>query len=173
MGVPGAMVALWESNTTFQPKDPSPGNCDTIANCEDLATRGERRLVLGFDNDPDRDNVWGTGPIGEDLGEAADFALGATLGTFDYRVNVLESTLDVPPFIEVEGGSLIGLEFFNGLAHGVGSGQVQGIAGINTPYDAFNQASITMAVIPIPAALPLFLAGLGALGMIGWRRNAA
>lgn len=173
LGVQGAMVGLWESNATFQPKDPSPGACDTIPNCEAKATAGVRQLVLGFDGDPDRDNVWGTGPVTDDLSDARLVTEGATLGTLDYRLNVLDSNLNVPEFIDVGGLSIIGDEVFDGPAHAVGSGQVQGIFNNQTPYQAFDQASITMAVVPIPAALPLFLAGLGALGMIGWRRNAA
>jgi hypothetical protein len=30
---------------------------------------------------------------------------------------------------------------------------------------------VTSAVTPIPAALPLFISGLGGLGLLGWRRN--
>jgi hypothetical protein len=31
--------------------------------------------------------------------------------------------------------------------------------------------SFTLDVIPLPAALPLFATGLGALGLLGWRRK--
>jgi hypothetical protein len=30
---------------------------------------------------------------------------------------------------------------------------------------------VTSAVTPVPAALPLFISGLGGLGLLGWRRN--
>ena len=40
----------------------------------------------------------------------------------------------------------------------------------NNP-DGEYQMSITAAATPIPAALPLFASGLGALGLAGWRRK--
>jgi hypothetical protein len=38
----------------------------------------------------------------------------------------------------------------------------------NVFYDSLN---ITVAQTPLPAALPLFATGLGALGLLGWRRK--
>ena len=44
----------------------------------------------------------------------------------------------------------------------------------STDY-AFEFANLTAydppTVTPLPAALPLFATGLGALGLLGWRRN--
>jgi hypothetical protein len=34
-----------------------------------------------------------------------------------------------------------------------------------------NQGNADPAVTPLPAALPLFATGLGALGLLGWRRK--
>jgi hypothetical protein len=39
----------------------------------------------------------------------------------------------------------------------------------NTSGDVF--ATTTGTVAPLPAALPLFAGGLGALGLLGWRRK--
>ena len=36
---------------------------------------------------------------------------------------------------------------------------------------AYDPPTVNVAVTPLPAALPLFATGLGALGLIGWRRN--
>ena len=36
---------------------------------------------------------------------------------------------------------------------------------------AYDPPTVNVAVTPLPAALPLFGTGLGALGLIGWRRN--
>jgi hypothetical protein len=35
----------------------------------------------------------------------------------------------------------------------------------------FDNFSITVNQTPLPAALPLFGTGLGALGLLGWRRK--
>jgi hypothetical protein len=36
---------------------------------------------------------------------------------------------------------------------------------------AFDYAAISPIIAPLPAALPLFATGLGALGLLGWRRK--
>jgi hypothetical protein len=38
-------------------------------------------------------------------------------------------------------------------------------------FTGLNSLSFTAAVTPIPAALPLFASGLGALALLGWRRK--
>jgi hypothetical protein len=43
---------------------------------------------------------------------------------------------------------------------------VQNFAGVHLALD-----DLTMSQTPLPAALPLFASGLGALGLIGWRRK--
>ena len=44
--------------------------------------------------------------------------------------------------------------------------------GFNTPNGFFAEASdASAAETPLPAALPLFATGLGALGLLGWRRK--
>lgn len=37
--------------------------------------------------------------------------------------------------------------------------------------NSFGYAGVTFAQTPLPAALPLFVTGLGALGLLGWRRK--
>ncbi len=176
IGVSGAMVAIWENPAPaprLDPYDASPGAaCATVAGCEDAATQGDRILVAGFD--PAKENIWGAGPLPDDIEAARGVAPSANVGTYGFRINVLEDDLDLPlPFVDVEGGSIIAGEFYDFPAEVVGSGQILGTAGTNSPFPAFDDADLQFAVIPVPAALPLFLAGLGALGMIGWRRNAA
>jgi hypothetical protein len=45
--------------------------------------------------------------------------------------------------------------------------------GINTPNASHGvgQWSYSLSATPLPAALPLFASGLGALGLLGWRRK--
>jgi len=47
-----------------------------------------------------------------------------------------------------------------------------GASGCGTDND-YLVAAADVAVVPIPAALPLFLSALGGLGLIGWRRKGA
>jgi hypothetical protein len=77
------------------------------------------------------------------------------------------------PFIDITDPSVIAGKEVSFPAQVIGSGQILGSAGMNSEYPIFNEGDIQLRVVPIPAALPLFLAGLGALGVIGWRRNAA
>jgi hypothetical protein len=41
----------------------------------------------------------------------------------------------------------------------------------NAPNGTVHKAFFTLTETPIPAALPLFATGLGALGLLGWRRK--
>lgn len=41
----------------------------------------------------------------------------------------------------------------------------------NSGSNAFEYANLTVSAVPLPAALPLYGAGLAALGFIGWRKR--
>ena len=60
------------------------------------------------------------------------------------------------------------------MAHFTLNGFTEIFAGVNTTKglfaDAFIQLSAPTAV-PVPGALPLFVSGLGAMGLLGWRRK--
>jgi hypothetical protein len=153
--VEGATVGLWESSTEL-----NPSNCGDKGDCEDAATAGTLRLVLGGE-----DITWvGTG--GENIDALRTTAQGTSAAQFNFGIDVLEQNFEGGelPFIPVTAGDI--------SAEAVGSGQLLGSAGLDTEFAATDDADIQVSVIPIPAALPLFLAGLGALGMVGWRRNA-
>ena len=46
------------------------------------------------------------------------------------------------------------------------------VSGVGTAYPGFDAISLADAnAVPVPAALPLFVTGLGALGLFGWRRK--
>lgn len=164
-GVDGAMVGIWESDTPL-----NPYGCGSKEACEDGATNGALRMVLGIGEDGE--GLWGASSAPDDLGALDDVALAANTSTYSFRIDVLEDDLDTLPFIDITEASIINGELVDFPAEVVGSGQILGPVG-NGPYPASSDIDMEMAVVPIPAALPLFLAGLGALGMIGWRRNAA
>jgi hypothetical protein len=48
---------------------------------------------------------------------------------------------------------------------------VLGVGGFNVDASVAKPGSWVVATTPIPAALPLFATGLGALGLLGWRRK--
>jgi len=167
-GVPNAMIGLWTSGTRL-----NPYACGTISACEAGATAGgDPKLVLGFEEG--KQNIWGAGPLPtDDINAARGVSFGSPIGEgYGLRINVLSDDLDVLPFIDLTDTSIIAGQAFNFPAEVIGSGNVLGSARINSEFPTFDDADIQMAVVPVPAALPLFLAGLGALGMIGWRRNA-
>jgi hypothetical protein len=47
----------------------------------------------------------------------------------------------------------------------------EGLTGSNTGADSLTVNSLTLSSTPLPAALPLFATGLGAMGLLGWRRK--
>jgi hypothetical protein len=154
-GVEGAIIGLWESSEYL-----NPFNCGaTKAACEEAAKEGDLRLVLGFEEGT---GTFTTSPLPDDLDLARDVSQSRNIGTYQFDMSVLLNAVTDLPFINVPGFD----------SEVLGSGQILGSAGNTGPYPTFNDADIEMAVVPIPAALPLFLAGLGALGMIGRRRNA-
>jgi hypothetical protein len=50
-------------------------------------------------------------------------------------------------------------------------GNVAGGIPLGWPIAVFNEVGTTTPTTPLPAALPLFATGLGALGLLGWRRK--
>jgi hypothetical protein len=98
------------------------------------------------------------------------FPSGATSGSYD---NVFDMTLASsynPAFITGNGGTAASAEavLFAGIIAGnaylnihttnFGGGEIRGFLAATAPT-------------PLPAALPLFATGLGALGLYGWRRK--
>jgi hypothetical protein len=165
----GAMIAVYEEEAPGTQL--FPAECTSIAACQSAAQEGDLALVLGFDGE---ENAFGAGPLGDDLELARDFPPGANIAPYAFRMNVLENNVTDLPFIDVEGNSNIpGVGIVDFPAQAVGSGQILGTGGTDSPFPTFDDADVSLQVVPVPAALPLFLAGLGALGMIGWRRNAA
>jgi hypothetical protein len=160
----GAMAVLWESNTPLNPSE-----CGTKSTCEAAATAGDIRLILGFDKE--KQNVWGAGPISDDIDGARRVPVETIIGKYAFRMNVLSNDLGAENVIDITDPSIIAGKEVSFPAQGIGSGHVFGSAGTDSEFPLFNDANIRLRVVPIPAALPLFLAGLGALGMIGWRGN--
>jgi hypothetical protein len=95
------------------------------------------------------------------------FPLGVTSGTYvSTTFNLLDSTTYNPAFITATGGTIAGAE--TALVTALLAGETY----LNIHTNAFPGGEIRgFLVTPLPAALPLFATGLGALGLLGWRRK--
>src|SRR4029078_2988664 len=98
------------------------------------------------------------GKIGDGVATATtDYALGALIGPLAFSGAF---TADITSFLT----SLIGINQWAEL-------QIVWTGGPQTLFESFSAPIIQFDATPLPAALPLFATGLGALGLIGWRRK--
>jgi len=67
-------------------------------------------------------------------------------------------------------GSAANTTYLSTTDGGVSSGFYPGIPGTLTVTDASSPED-PLSPVPLPATLPLFASGLGALGLLGWRRK--
>jgi CHRD domain len=98
------------------------------------------------------------------------FPLGVTAGTYSMTFNLLDPATYNPAFITSgfnPGGTVQSAEavFVAALLAG------ETYLNIHTTQFGGGEIRGFLAPVPLPAALPLFATGLGALGMLGWRRK--
>jgi hypothetical protein len=97
----------------------------------------------------------------------AGFPLGVTSGTY---FNTLDMTLMSsynPAFITANGGTIASAQgvLFTGIETG------NAYLNIHTTMFGGGEIRGWLVATPLPTALPLFATGLGALGLLGWRRK--
>ena len=97
----------------------------------------------------------------------ASFPLGVTSGSYDNPLDMTLASSWNPAFITANGGTTSGAEaaLFAGLAAG------KAYLNIHTNLYPGGEIRGFLSTTPLPAALPLFASGLGALGLLGWRRK--
>jgi hypothetical protein len=102
----------------------------------------------------------------------AGFPLGVTQGTYESPLFSLEDpSFFNPAFVALEGGME---QAEAALIAGIENGQTY--FNIHTTMNPGGEIRTELdplgtPAVPIPAALPLFATGLGALGLLGWRRK--
>ena len=95
------------------------------------------------------------------------FPLGVTSGTYDQVFDMTQASSYNPAFVTAEGG-LANAEA--ALVAGIIAGEAY--LNIHTTLNPGGEIRDFLAApTPLPAALPLFATGLGALGLLGWRRK--
>jgi CHRD domain len=110
----------------------------------------------------------GTGTVGvaTTTPTFAGFPLGVTSGTYHNVLDLTSASSYNPAFVTANGGTTAGAEA--ALLAGLAADK----AYLNIHTTQFPGGEISgFLVTPLPAALPLFATGLGALGLLGWRRK--
>ena len=93
--------------------------------------------------------------------------MGSYTGTFQLNNTATGGT------IHLDLTDLVGSGVLSGVT---GSGMADGTVVFNSPgppanFDGTFDVTVNATLTPLPAALPLFASGLGALGLLGWRRK--
>lgn len=87
-----------------------------------------------------------------------DFAFFFDVGN-DGSLNLIDGDIDANPLDYYD---FTGIYLLNGDLFGIGALAYN---------DDFKIASVTVSAIPLPAAFPLYAAGMAVLGFMGWRRK--
>jgi hypothetical protein len=91
---------------------------------------------------------------------------------------LLQTTLNNGKFFFLDGGALpsdadIAIVFGGTFSSSISTAIAPSLFTSNEDYADFNNITTSgpVSATPLPAALPLFATGLGALGLLGWRRK--
>ena len=95
------------------------------------------------------------------------FPTGATSGTYDQILDMTLASSYNPAFVTANGGTVAGAEA--ALFAGIMADQTY--LNIHTSMFTGGEIRTVLLPTPLPSALPLFATGLGALGLLGWRRK--
>jgi hypothetical protein len=102
-------------------------------------------------------------------GASTPFSAALTLGPVSLAViTTLLNQYTGPGTFNANLSTLTGITILGGGGNIAATQATNAIGEVDVEYDFVNSANSTT---PLPAALPLFASGLGALGLLGWRRK--
>ena len=95
--------------------------------------------------------------------------LSANLGIPTLATYFLPLNADSPPLIAITGGTCTTSPFTSAVC--TREAWFSSVGGVGSGVTNWTWAVPTVSPVPLPAALPLFLAALGGLSFFGWRRR--
>jgi hypothetical protein len=170
-----AMIVIWATASQAAPvtgvfpgNDPFPdplNDSPSLAKCDDIS-ESSPFADCGFGGDD-----WKDGAATGDYSDAFSISFtDSKSGTWTYNPALVTGTGSPlsPHYLAIKAGNNYEVVDILGLL--TGSWDTGSLDDKDVSHLSFYNSG---TVIPLPAALPMFLAGLAGLGLVGWRRRAA